>query len=323
MVNTPNIWVLADDRAGNVGQCLGVAEALELPFVRKDIAYNALATLPNFVLGTRLCSLQADARQALVAPWPDLVISAGRRTAPVARYIKKQSKGKTKLVQIMHPGRAGAADFDLIFVPEHDGKVLAANEVAMIGAPHRVNEAKLAEARAFWSARFEALGSPLIAVIVGGATKDKEFSDEMAKTLGQQVNQLAQERGAGVLLTTSRRTGTAAQALIHEISVPSFIYRWGDEGENPYFGFLACADYIVVTGDSVSMCSESCAAGKPVSIFAPQNMISAKHQRMVTSMVEKGGAHLFDGCTLGDARASLNVTQEIAARIKKLLLVDM
>lgn len=319
MVNTPNIWVLADDRAGNVGQCLGVAEALNWPFERKDITYNKLARLPNVLLGARLCGVQPASRDALKGPWPDLVISAGRRTAPVARYIKKQSKGQTKLVQIMHPGRAGAADFDLIFVPDHDAKTLAPNEVAMVGAPHRVTDEKLAQARTDWAARFETLGRPLIALIVGGATKDKEFSDEMAKTLGQQVNQLAQSMGAGVLLTTSRRTGAAAQAIVDEITVPAFIYRWGDEGENPYFGFLACADYIVVTGDSVSMCSESCATGKPVSIFAPENMISAKHQRMVASMVEKGGARLFDGQGLDGSPAVVNATQDIAARIKMML----
>ncbi|WP_417782095.1 mitochondrial fission ELM1 family protein [Terasakiella pusilla] len=322
MVNTPNIWVLADDRAGNVGQCLGVAEALNWPFERKDIAYNKLAKLPNFLLGARLCGVQALSRDGLQAPWPDLVIAAGRRTAPVARYIKKQSKGRAKLVQIMHPGSAGAEDFDLIFVPDHDAKTVAANEVLMIGAPHRVTDGKLAEAREIWTPRFKELGRPLIALIVGGATKDKEFSTEMAKALGQQVNQLAASLGAGVLLTTSRRTGTAAQAIVDEITVPAFIYQWGDAGENPYFGFLACADYIVVTGDSVSMCSESCAAGKPVSIFAPANMISDKHQRMVTSMVEKGGAGLFNGQELATTPASLNVTQDIAGKIKTLFTVE-
>lgn len=319
MVNTPNIWVLTDDRAGNVGQCLGVAEALGLPFVQKDIAYNRLAKLPNILLGARLCAVQASTRETLKAPWPDLVISAGRRTAPVARYIKKQSKGQTKLVQIMHPGSAGASDFDLIFVPDHDAKTLAANEVAMIGAPHRVTATKLAEARAVWSSHFADLPRPLIALIVGGATKDKEFSDPMAKALGQQVNQLATSLGGSVLLTTSRRTGQAAEALVKEITVPSFMYRWGQAGENPYFGFLACADYIVVSGDSVSMCSEACAAGKPVAIFAPDNMISQKHQRMVQSMVEKGGAGLLMDHGLPTQPACLHVTHDLAERIKKLL----
>ncbi|MBR9782202.1 MAG: nucleoside-diphosphate sugar epimerase, partial [Rhodospirillales bacterium] len=34
------IWVLADDRAGNVNQAIGVAEALAQPFKRVDIGYT-------------------------------------------------------------------------------------------------------------------------------------------------------------------------------------------------------------------------------------------------------------------------------------------
>jgi hypothetical protein len=37
-----------------------------------------------------------------------------------------------------------------------------------------------------------------------------------------------------------------------------------DDGENPYRGYLAAADRIVVTPDSVNMLSEACATGKPV-----------------------------------------------------------
>ncbi len=37
--------------------------------------------------------------------------------------------------------------------------------------------------------------------------------------------------------------------------------------ENPYFAFLGLADAIVVTGDSMSMLTEACAAARPVHIF--------------------------------------------------------
>ncbi|HEY9147010.1 MAG TPA: ELM1/GtrOC1 family putative glycosyltransferase, partial [Thiobacillus sp.] len=35
-------------------------------------------------------------------------------------------------------------------------------------------------------------------------------------------------------------------------------------GENPYLAYLALADYVVVTADSVNMVSEACTTGKPV-----------------------------------------------------------
>lgn len=319
MTNVPKIWVLCDDRAGNVGQCLGVAEALGREFERKDIAYNAFAKLPNFFLGATLRAVQAESKAGLKAPWPDLVIAAGRRTAPIARFIKKQSKGATKLVQIMHPGAVGAKDFDLICVPAHDDHVLEENEITMLGAPHRVTEEKLAEAHAHWDDVFSELPQPRIALIVGGATKDKVFSDDMARTLGHKLNQLAKEKGASLLITTSRRTGAAAQALLNEIHVPAHIFTWGQEGENPYFGYLACADHIIVTGDSVSMCSEACATGKPVYFYAPSDMISAKHQRMVKSLVEAGAGQLFDGVLTPLKGRKVNAALDIANQIKALM----
>jgi len=313
------IWVLLDDRAGNVNQCLGVAEALGLPFIRKDITYNAFAKLPNFVLGTSLCGVSVESRRALNAPWPDLVIAAGRRTAPIARYIKKKNQGKTKLVQIMHPGSVGAADFDLICVPAHDSHGhLQKNEMTMFGAPHRVTSDKLVQAASDWADRFRELSGPRIGLIVGGATKNRAFSAEMARDLGRAVNHMAQQKGASVLVSTSRRTGEAADPLLDEIKVASFKYKWGDEGDNPYFGILACSDLLIVTGDSVSMCSECCGTGKPVYIYAPPGMISDKHMRMVKALIDNQYAMLFgDENSLAQTQ-TLNAATDIAAHIKQL-----
>jgi mitochondrial fission protein ELM1 len=37
--------------------------------------------------------------------------------------------------------------------------------------------------------------------------------------------------------------------------------------DNPYFGYVAGADALVVTGDSESMIAEACATGKPVYVY--------------------------------------------------------
>ncbi len=44
--------------------------------------------------------------------------------------------------------------------------------------------------------------------------------------------------------------------------------RWrADSPENPFLAFLALAERIIVTADSVSMMSEACATGKEVMLF--------------------------------------------------------
>jgi mitochondrial fission protein ELM1 len=276
--DTARIWVLADDRAGNVGQCLGVAEALGLPFAVKDICYRRLGGLPNVLLGASLTGITPDSAAGLTAPWPKVVIAAGRRTAPVARWIKRQSGAL--LVQIMDPGPGGRAEFDIIAVPGHDDCNLVGDFVLPItGAPHRVTPAKLAEAAKVWAPRFAHLPRPWVAVIVGGATRHRPFPPAMAAELGQRAAKLA--AGGSLLVTTSRRTGLESErALLDSIPEPRFIHRWGAAGDNPYFGLLALADAVVVTGDSVSMACEACASSAPVYLFAPDGWVVAKHARL-------------------------------------------
>ena len=81
-----SIWVLTDDRAGNVAQALGVAEALGditgRPFTPKDIRYTPLAKLP--LQGPTVLGLTGESRGGLTPPWPALVIGAGTTHAEVA-----------------------------------------------------------------------------------------------------------------------------------------------------------------------------------------------------------------------------------------------
>ena len=276
------LWVLADDRAGNVAQAVGVAEATGLPFVTKDIRYTPWAKLPNILRGATLLGLTEDSRAALLTPPPpDMVIAAGRRTAPVARWLKHRYGAK--LIQIMDPGWGGRKDFDLIAIPSHDRHSITGPAVLPItGAPHRVTADKLAIARQQWEPQWQTLPRPWLGVIVGGATKTHPFDAATAETLAAHCTAFQQATGGSVLLTSSRRTGPVATAVLKQrLAAPCFLHLWGETaGDNPYFGLLATADALLVTGDSVSMCSEACAAPAPVYLFAPPDRTSAKHARL-------------------------------------------
>lgn len=311
-----HIWLLADDRAGNVNQLLGVAEALGWPAARREIRYTRWVRLPNMLRGASLLGLTADSRAALKPPFPDVVLSAGRRSFPAARWIKKASGGKTKIVQLMHPGAAGFGEADLVVLPVHDGYRGRSRAVmSVVGTPHRITEKRLAQEREKWEKVFRKYPRPRLSLIVGGATKDKPFTAAQAHELAAGVKLKAPR---SILVTTSRRTPEAViDVLKRELPEPLFFYQFGGSGENPYFGLLACADEIVVTGDSMSMCSECCAAGVPVSLFAPETMVGAKHRRFLAALAEKGYAALL-GAPARAPKGRLNPAAEIAARIKKL-----
>ncbi len=314
------IWLLLDDRPGNRSQCLGVAHALDLEFREMNLDYGWAGRLPNFLLGASFAGLSAGSRDALRPPWPDAVIAAGRRTAPVARNVKQLSGDRTKIIQIMHPGGA-VGEIDLIAVPNHDAVADAPNILKTTGAPHGLTAEILAKAAQEWGARLSGFPKPRVALIVGGSTRRRRFTDGMARELGWMTSNMAAEAGGSVLVTTSRRTGSAADALIGEIEVPARVHRWGEGDDNPYQGFLALADAVVVSGESMSMVSEACAVPSPVYIYGPQALITAKHRRFHDELFERGYARPFDGTFAEWTHPPLNAAADIAAAIR-LVLAD-
>ncbi|MGD9638454.1 MAG: mitochondrial fission ELM1 family protein [Alphaproteobacteria bacterium] len=320
MNNNKKIWVLADDRIGNVNQALGVAEAVGWDFSVINITYNSLIKLPNFIIGATTLGVNKSGLKDIKEPWPDVVISAGRRSSNLARYIKKQSSKKTVLVQIMYPGLWKNSDFDLIVVPNHDGIRDAANIMKITGSPHRINKMRLEKEKLKWEESFSELPRPYTVLLVGGKTKNKPFTVEMAADLAEKANHIT-ENGS-LLITTSRRTGDEqTKALLENIRVPANIYQWSDKTENPYFGYLALADKIIVTGDSVSMCTEACSIDVPVYIYAPDDFAAPKHQRLHKELCEKGYAQMLNDNS--DAfftkKVYANPANEIAKKIAEMV----
>ncbi len=312
------IWILADDRAGNVNQLLGIAEALGEKYERKDIRYNGWVRLPNFLRGASFIGITKESKKGLTAPYPDVVLSAGRRSFPVALAIKKLSGGKTKIVQLMNPGKLEEKKADLLILPEHDryrGDVQ--NVMQVLGTPHRVTPEKLAIEKKHWAPILKKYPSPRVSVLIGGATKDKTFTVAHARQLVAAIKDL---KPASLLVTTSRRTPADIVAYLKkELPAPKFFYQFGDKAENPYFGLLSMADLLVVTGDSMSMCSECAGVGVPVVIFAPSEMVSVKHRRFHQSLYQ-GGYAVPMGDKPKKPKKRLNPAHEIAKKIKKELL---
>lgn len=326
-----SVWVLTDHVVGHANQSLGVAEALGLPFVTRDVRYAPWAVVPGLLGPRSLLGLSPASRAALAPPWPDLVIATGRRLGAVARWIKRQARGAghvTRLVQIMDPV-TGRGAYDLIAAPHHDLVPPRANLFETIGAPHRITAARLATDGERWRSALAGLPAPRIAVLVGGATQHRAFAPALAAELGQLASKLAAAHAGSLMITTSRRTGAAAtDALVKAVTVPFYIHRWdapsaaaaGDPGGNPYFAFLALADAVVVTGESVSMCSEACAAGKPVFIYAPAEIVKPAFARLHADLYRTGLARPLNHdtpMTLDVTHdGSLSAAKDIAAQIR-------
>lgn len=295
----PSIWVLLDRRPGNSSQALGVAEALGLPFVVKNLDYTRLIALPTQVKGRSLMGVAPDSRAGLAPPWPDLVIAAGRRTAPVARVIKHRGGGRVFLVQLMHPG-ISADDFDLIVVPEHDRCEANGNIRRALCAPHRAGPAQLRLEAERWRDRLGSLARPHIGLLIGGAVGWSRVALPAFDRLIARATAAARRAGGSLLVTTSRRTdrllaGRLAELLEREVDVPIHYHRWSRQADNPYLAYLALCDGFIVTGDSVSMCSEACGTGRPVYVMAERGWSRPSHRRFHDVLFARGLARPFDG----------------------------
>ena len=323
----PRIWALIDNRPGTATQALGVAEKLGLPFESKHISYTPMAALPNALRGATLIGVDRKRSSPLSLPrergrggvgkdesaappltlppqggeknagYPDIVISAGRRTAPVALYLKRKNPA-AKIVQIMRPGLPLEA-FDLVVIPAHDEPTAAANIFSTALTPHRLTRAMLAQASAQWQDAFRTYPSPRVAVLIGGDSKGAKFSGEDYRALFKRAEQLTGATGS-LLITTSKRTPKqVVDAIPQLVTRPYYLYAYG-EGKNPYLGMLTQAEAIIVTGDSMSMCSEACFAGKPLYIFQPKIMAD-KYRRMhqvlfnarIAERLDDNVAHIF------------------------------
>ena len=265
------VWALRCGRGGDDAQILALAEALGGPFEVKSLAYRRFGRLFDVWRGTTLLGIDAKRSSPIAPPWPDLVISASMRNEPVCRWIRTQSAGATRYVHIGKPW-APLARFDLVIAPpEYHRLPRRPNVLHSAFSLHGVSEARLAEEARRWAPSLAHLPRPFVAVLVGGYAGPYALDREKAERLGRAASAMARKLGGSLLVTTSARTSrAAAEGLRAAIDVPHSLFVFGssaDETANPYLGFLASADSIVVTCDSTSMLAEACATRKPVYIF--------------------------------------------------------
>ncbi|MEM0955292.1 MAG: ELM1/GtrOC1 family putative glycosyltransferase [Pseudomonadota bacterium] len=269
--NEPQLWCLLGKKAGDNRQIKALADALEWPCEDKHIVAQPWELATNLGLGVTLAGIDRANSSPLQPPWPDMVLTAGRRNEPVARWIRRQSGGLTRLVHIGRPWSPLLA-WDLIvttpqyFLPRWPN--VRHNRLPL----NNLSASQLETAAASWQGRIADLPSPRIALLVGGDSGKFVFTKAKASRLGRLANALANEAGGSILMTDSARTDVlAGDSLLAELTVPHHAHRWSraqeSEIENPYLAFLGLADAVIVTGESMSMLGEASVTGKPLYIF--------------------------------------------------------
>jgi mitochondrial fission protein ELM1 len=254
-------WIISDGKVGNIVQARGVLDALGLDYEIKPVNPSGLWWLlspwgpvsPAERFGTPASQFRP--------PWPDFAIAAGRRTMPYIRRLKRLA-GRSTYTIILQDPRVSAKTADLFWVPEH-GPLRAPNVITTLTAPHSFSPRRIAELRRSMPPDIAALPAPRVTVTVGGPNGYYRYTREALTRLVSGLHSLA-GLGAGFMITPSRRTPAEITAFVRDSTKGLPHLFWSGEGENPYPHFLAHADILVATADSVNMVGEACATGRPV-----------------------------------------------------------
>ena len=265
------VWLLLGHKPGDNAQIRNLARAVGLPCEEKKIVVKPEWETGKPLIRPSLDHVDCARSDALEAPWPDLVISAGRRLACVELWIKQASQGRTRLVMIGMP-RHRRDQFDLMIVASHYVIAEGANVVRHDLPLMYVDTALVERAAAAWEPRFRDLPRPITALMIGGPTGGLRFDLAAAKVLLSQTRADVARNGGSLFVTTSRRTPAEVAAWL-ERECPDggrlhVFDAQAPSAENPYHALLGLADHFIVTIDSLSMMVEVVRLAKSLAIFA-------------------------------------------------------
>ncbi len=289
---TGEVWALSDGAAGNRRQALALANALAAAAGLGPVwEWRLRVRAPWRWLAPRRCpgvwtGLGPEFARAALRP-PAVVVGCGRQAALATRLLRERG---CRAVQVLDP-RLSPSAWDVLVVPEHD-RVRGDNVVTCTGGLHEIDDAWLsAGARAFPLLASDP--QPRTLLLLGGPIRGIDLGPRWWRTVADTLGDWQARDGGTLWLCGSRRTPARLAQAARSTLAGSGVRCWFSErdGDNPYAGFLANADRIVVSPDSINLVTEACATRVPVYIaFGAEPRVAdrGRHGRFLRSLIERG-----------------------------------
>ncbi len=325
---TTRVWLLTDDKTENIYQSKALAEALNMSFELKVIKFNFLKYLPNSWLKNKRITVDEYYSSDITPPYPDIVISAGKYTSPIALSFKKSNPG-IKVIQILKP-REKPEKFDLVIMPEYEPLDSAVNNVyRSIGAMNKITTDLLEREKQKFRDNFPQCAFAVFGAYIGGKYKGCKISEEEANYLAKMIGRVVDNHGAQLFLMFAADTPEYVKNIFYKhfyYTTSAYIHDPEMGGYDPYWGVVAIANSMIVTGDAITRCSEVITAGTPLYIYNPTSLNSAKHDYFFQRLDQLKLAKFIDLNTsyLENYKYKpLSETKQIASYVKEKLLYEV
>lgn len=308
-------WVVTEGKAGMELQGIAMAELLKIPNVsikKVTLRFPWKYISPTFRLFKEF-SISSKGDQ-INAPYPDLVITVGRRSVIAGLLIKSKSP-KTKLICINNP-RISSKYFDVVIPSKHDGLKESENIVPVFGSVHRINTEKLNLAAEEFKEIFSKYTNPCLGIILGGNNKYYSMTLKTAEKLIDDLKKL--ENNFSFLITASRRTPQNILNLFANCDLKNKFY-WdyrNKEIPNPYIGILASSNALIVTCESSNMISEACSTNLPVYLL-PLPGFNKRFDNLHKDLIKIKRIEWFNGEICLEKKEPLNSMQELVTKVRK------
>jgi mitochondrial fission protein ELM1 len=327
------VWLLDEGTPGHTIQTEGVGSILASRGGTDLTRISCRLKLPGWKRGlTRWKVSRAKRGRAIVLArqlYPGLVLPEGRevdlivsscgKSAYLNRLLSREFGARGIFIGELKPFPADW--FDLIITPVAGGR---ANElqVPVIETGRTPGNSRDAMA-ALWVG-----GAPegCWTVLIGGASRSHHFAAGDWEDLADGMNALSERHGKRWMVSTSRRTGAEAEAILKSRIAAGNIVEavwWGEEPKKVVGAFLGAGERVFVTQDSLTMMSEALAVGKRTELLRPTSWDMPEDSfngRYVSRLVAGGfvGRHdlrdLRDYTPAGDGAVSVEALQKDFSR---------
>ena len=263
----PRTWLLLGDKKGDNRQVEIIAGALGWP-----TELRSLVMLPQWVHGKprvapTLDYFDLEQSDDLEPPWPDMIITIGRRPSSAAMWVREQSQRQTKIILVGKP--SGRIDpYDLVIVSGETHLPMLNNVMRTVLPLMQVDQQAIANAIEAWRPRLQNLPRPLIGILLGGPTGSFSYGDALVQHVIEASTEIINQHQGTPYISTSRRTPDEFLARLRQgLPAGAVLYDWSAAEPNPYQALLGDADGLLVAEDSISMMIEAVRNRRPLALL--------------------------------------------------------